>query len=116
MSAWSSLRTCSVIVALLTLVVFARAVGAQSWTVTYVLRGSGIGPVVCRTGNYEFLKGPGYTAVYFMGGPGGGWTTFIGMLDAPALGYPQASLPPGFPTITFPPDTDLAVAAPNPCP
>jgi len=109
-----TLRTC-VLVVLLVLLVVASPLDAQTWSVYYLVRGISSGGPWCATGMYEFLKRPGYTPVYLMTGPPT-YSVFIGMYGAPFGGYPQASLPPGFPTIAFPSDADEAVAVPSPCP
>ncbi len=41
-----------------------------------------------------------------------GGSQFIGMYGAPALGYPEATLPASMPLIAFPAGTDGAVAVP----
>jgi hypothetical protein len=99
---------CVVFVLILALLV--TPVGAATiWDVEYFPQGDithFYGP-----GTYDLLLGPGYITVYLMTGPPN-WTVFIGMYGAPALGYPEAPLPDGFPMIAFPPGTDQAVAVP----
>ena len=117
MTAWSWLppmRTCLVV--LLVLVVLVTPVAATTWTVEYFTRGAAgnVSTTWCDTGVYEFLWTPNYTAVY-TNNTGIG-TVFIGMYGAPALGYPAAVLPEGFPAIAFPASKDMASAVPSPCP
>jgi hypothetical protein len=86
--------------------IFAEA--TTMWDVTYLTRGAPGTGGFYGDGAYEFLWTPDYTTVYLHDG---NWI-FQGMYATPALGYPVAILPDGFPLIAFPSGSDAAVAVP----
>src|SRR5438093_1927937 len=85
-----------------------------TWTVEYFTRGAaGVKPTTwCTSGAYEFLWTPNYVVVEIHNT---NWD-FIGMYGAPALGYPAAVLPAGFPAISFPVGKDIGHRRPEPVP